>query len=195
MEAGVSLREQKRSETSRRITRCAQQLTDEHGLDGFTMDDLTNAADVSRRTLFNYFPSKLDAVLGETPEIPESTVEVFRSGGPHGNLVDDLAEIARIALADKEAERSTIQRARRLFTTNSRLMAAAHERFETITEELAALVIEREGGDFGVDKARLLLRLLLAMFDCALFDLLDGDDRTLVEIFDDQLRDARTLFG
>ena len=69
-ESAISLREQKRWETSRRITLCAQRLTDAHGIDGFTMDELADAAEVSRRTLFNYFPSKTDAVLGEAPGDP-----------------------------------------------------------------------------------------------------------------------------
>ena len=40
------------------------QLTQGRGLDGWTMEDLAGAAEVSRRTLFNYFSSKVDAVLG-----------------------------------------------------------------------------------------------------------------------------------
>ena len=55
---------QRKLVTSERITLCAQVLADEHGLDGFTMDELATAADVSRRTLFNHFPGKVDAVLG-----------------------------------------------------------------------------------------------------------------------------------
>ena len=43
-ESATSLREQKRWDTSRRITLCALRLTDQHGLDGFTMDDLAEAA-------------------------------------------------------------------------------------------------------------------------------------------------------
>ena len=66
-ESATGLRELKKVETTRRITLCAQRLTDERGLDGFTMDDLAEAAEVSRRTLFNYFPGKVDAVLGAAP--------------------------------------------------------------------------------------------------------------------------------
>ena len=125
-----SLREQKRWETSQRITRCAKVLTDEHGLDGFTMEDLADAAEVSRRTLFNYFPSKLDAVLGEHPEISPSVLATFHAGGPHGDLVDDLAVLARATLAGKQADRDSIELTRRVMTANPRLLAAAHERFE-----------------------------------------------------------------
>jgi AcrR family transcriptional regulator len=195
-ESAISLREQKRWDTSLRITRCAKVLTDENGLDGFTMEDLADAAEVSRRTLFNYFPSKLDAVLGEHPEISPSVLATFIAGGPHGNLADDLAELARAALAGKQADRDTVELTRRVMTANPRLLAAAHERFESITEEFTALLVEREGADFTPARARLILRLFVALFDCSLGDLLDdAETRTLDEIFVDQFQYARDFFA
>jgi AcrR family transcriptional regulator len=194
--ASTSLREQKRWQTSHRITVCAQQLSDAHGIDGFTMDELAESADVSRRTLFNYFPSKTDAVLGEAPDISEADLAVFTAGGPHGNLVDDVAELARIALAVKQPDRQSVELGRRVLQSNPRLLAAARERFESITEEFAALVIEREGATFEANRARLLLRMILALFDASLTELLtDEADRTLVEIFEDELVSARSLFA
>ncbi|MBZ5738248.1 TetR/AcrR family transcriptional regulator [Nocardioides mangrovi] len=193
--ATTSLREQKRWETSQRITLCAQRLTDEHGLDGFTMDDLAGAAEVSRRTLFNYFPSKLDAVLGEHPEIPPAVLATFHTGGPHGDLVEDLAELARAVLAVKQPDRGQVELVRRLMSTNPRLLVAAHERFEGITEEFTELVLEREGAGFDRARARLLLRLLLALFDTALVELLqEGETRSLDELFEVQLATTRQLF-
>ncbi len=195
-ESAMTLREQKRWETSHRITLAAQQLVDEHGLDGFTMEDLASAAEVSRRTLFNYFPSKLDAVLGESPAVPEAAVEAFRSGGPHGNLIEDLAELAKIAVETRHPGHDDIRRARRLLSHEPRLFAAAHHRFETITIEFTELVIEREGADFGADRARLLLRLLLALFDVSLDCLVDDPrNRPLVSFFDEQLAAARELLA
>src|SRR6478609_9557324 len=98
-ESAIGLREQKRWETSHRIAMCAQRLTDEHGLDGFTMDELADAAEVSRRTLFNYFPSKLDAVLGELPAVPPAALATFHAGGPHGSLIEDLGALAMAILS------------------------------------------------------------------------------------------------
>lgn len=195
-ESATSLREQKRWETSQRISRRALELTDQRGLDGFTMDELAEAAEVSRRTLFNYFPSKLDAVLGEHPEVTPTVLATFHAGGPHGQLVDDLAELARAALSVKQTDRSVIELARRVMADNPRLLAAAHERFEAMTEEFTASVVEREGTGFDLSQARLLLRLLLALLDSALAELLrEGESRALVEIFDSQLRHAHQLFA
>ncbi len=195
-ESATSLREQKRWETSRRITLCALRLTDQHGLDGFTMEELAEAAEVSRRTLFNYFPSKVDAVLGEHRELPEEALAEFRGGGPHGNLLEDLAELTRVVLADTPPDRETFELVRRVLIAHSRLHAAAHQRFENITDECAARVSEREGEQFGAEHSRLLIRLLIALFDAALdLYVAEGETRTLVEIFDEQLRSARALFA
>lgn len=175
---------------------CAQELAFEQGLDGFTMDDLAAAAEVSRRTLFNYYPGKIDAVLGEHPEISPADLAVFRTGGPHGRLLDDVAELARAALAVKQTDRASIERSRRLLRSEPRLLAAAHEWFEAVTDEFAGLVLEREGTEFGTDRARLLLRLLLTLFDAALDVLVEEDvERTLVEAFDEELSRARELFS
>jgi AcrR family transcriptional regulator len=190
----MSLREQKKVATAHRITRAAQLLAEQHGLDGFTMEELADAAEVSRRTLFNYFASKTDAVLGPEPEVPEPDVAAFRAGGPHGNLIDDLAELARTALSTKQLDRTTVERARRLLVSEPRLLAAAHHRFEAITADFTDLVLEREGAGFDPGRARLLLRVVLALFDVALDAFIAGD-RTLVEAFDDQLAAARELLS
>jgi AcrR family transcriptional regulator len=195
-ESATSLREQKRWQTSRRITLCALRLTAEHGLDGYTVEDLADAAEVSRRTLFNYFPSKVDAVLGEHPDLPPDALVTFLAGGPHGNLLEDVAELARAALAATPPDRETAELGRRVLLAHSRLLTAAHERFQDITQDLAAYVTEREGAEYGAERARLLLRLVLTLFDSALDVFVEeGETRSLVEIFDEQLRAARALFA
>ena len=100
--------------TSDRITVCAQKLTDERGLDGFTMDDLAEAAEVSRRTLFNYFPGKIDAVLGVFPVLDQQAVAVFCAGGPHQDLVQDLRALVLPLLRTEMMEREILGRGRRI---------------------------------------------------------------------------------
>jgi AcrR family transcriptional regulator len=193
-ESATGLREQKRWETSHRIARCAQQLTDVHGLDGFTMDELADAADVSRRTLFNYYPSKLDAVLGAMPELPPAALATFHAGGPHGSLVEDLGTLAKALLAVKEPDREAMVLSRRVLSGSPRVLAAAHQRFEQITEDFVALILEREGADFDLGRARLAVRILGTLFDSALTTFIAGDERPVDVLFDHYLNETRALF-
>jgi len=193
----ATTRERRRQETTHRISLCAQRLTDERGLDGFTMEDLADAAEVSRRTLFNYFPSKIDAVLGHTPEIPAADLETFLAGGPHGHLVDDLGVLAVALLDNKSLTREDLELGHRLFTTTPRLILAAHQRFEIVTAEFVELILSREGPEFGPARARLLIRLLVALFDACLttFSADDDEEHLMADLFADNLRTARDLLA
>jgi AcrR family transcriptional regulator len=66
----MALRESKKQATTRRIKVAARELFLEHGFEATTMDQVAMAADVSRASLFNYFPGKaaLLEALGEDLE-------------------------------------------------------------------------------------------------------------------------------
>jgi len=42
-------------------------LVEAHGIDNTTVEDICQAADISRRTFFNYMDSKGHAILGAFP--------------------------------------------------------------------------------------------------------------------------------
>ncbi|WP_265442921.1 helix-turn-helix domain-containing protein [Flexivirga meconopsidis] len=81
----------KRMRTAYRITRAAQRLAVEKGYDEFTLDELAQRAEVSRRTLFNYFDGKLEATIGAGPWVDQDDIDRYLDGGPTGESVDDLA--------------------------------------------------------------------------------------------------------
>jgi AcrR family transcriptional regulator len=194
-ESATTTREARRLRTERRISRCAQQLTEERGLDGFTLDELAERAEVSRRTLFNYFPSKLDAVLGPAPDVSEELRSTFLAGGPTGDLVDDLSALADGILEAHDVEREDLERAKRVIVGEPRLVVIAHDRFESVLGTFTDLIVEREGDRIDPASAKLLIRLLVALFECAMSAFVAGDERPIPELFDENLRIARTLLA
>lgn len=190
----LSPREAKRYETARRLQRCALQLTVERGYDGWTMDDLASAADVSRRTVFNYFEGKAQCVLGPEAELPPEMIAAFVAGGPTGDLVDDLVHLAQCATEDGSGDLDALPAIREAIITDPRLLALVHERFETITAMLAGCLREREGDAFPDSHARLLLHLLLIYLDAAVERAATDATRSFPELIAATVDDVRSLF-
>lgn len=72
------MRDRKRAQTHRRIHDAAVELALRDGLAAATVSDIAERAGISRRTFFNYYASKEDAVLGvHEPQIPPSALEAF----------------------------------------------------------------------------------------------------------------------
>lgn len=86
--AGVGLREQKRIETRYNIEDSATRLVDERGFSDVTVEQICEAAGISRRTFFNYFESKDDAILGTSVGSFTDEHRDFLINTPTTNMVD-----------------------------------------------------------------------------------------------------------
>jgi AcrR family transcriptional regulator len=61
--AGMGLRERKKFKTQETIQRKALQIFKERGYENTTIDQIAEAAEISRGTFFHYFPTKADILL------------------------------------------------------------------------------------------------------------------------------------
>jgi AcrR family transcriptional regulator len=189
-----SIREVRRRETSRRISHCARVLTDDHGIDGFTMADLAAAAEVSRRTLFNYFPGKDNAVLGERPPPNEALLATFKQGGPTGDLVDDLVALVVAVLDTADFDRDEVALLHRVMHDNPRLIAVTKDHFESSGEMIRAAIEEREGAGYDDTRARVLFRVIASLVEVSLHHYLEHPDENLTDLFKKAIGALRSAF-
>ncbi|MBG0738379.1 TetR family transcriptional regulator [Paeniglutamicibacter antarcticus] len=71
----VSRRELNKAATREAIAAAALELLRANGMNGFTADDVANAAGVSRRTFFNYFSSPEAAIASFTQKYLDTVIE------------------------------------------------------------------------------------------------------------------------
>lgn len=124
-----SLRERKRRATMVAIEDAATSLVLEHGYDAVTVDQICAAAEVSKRTFFNYVASKEAAVIGTTPEdVPDAARAEFLAGAdpdvPRALLTLFLSAFAAVRTADDAQTAVLLQRRRAIFREHPDLAAA-----------------------------------------------------------------------
>lgn len=83
----TGLRERKKRQTREAIAQAAADLFAQRGFDAVTVEDVAQAADVSRQTVFNYFPSKEQMLFDRDAEIERALVTAVRDRGPDTSLV------------------------------------------------------------------------------------------------------------
>ena len=134
----------------RRMIVEARRTTVEHGLHGFTIEQLCETVGVSRRTFFNHFGSKDDAVLGIELNADVEAIDAYAAGGIVPGELDPLGSI--VALASDQFGRVGFVRAdeammRRVFEREPALVA----RFLSATDVQLARVTVAVRRRFGWD--------------------------------------------
>lgn len=184
----------KRRETAHRITREARRLCADRGFDEFTLDELASAAEVSRRTLFNYFDGKMEAVLGLPPASVLPLLEKFCAGGPTGDLYDDACRVGRDLLEDKGMTRDEWATMHLALERNPKLLAATATTFRGVCEDLLVLIAQRENEPADSPRVVIALTAIGALFEATVRTFIDPSNRRpMGDIFDSYQAALRDL--
>jgi AcrR family transcriptional regulator len=145
----LGLRARKKLATRQLIAETARSLFAERGFDGVTVAEIARAADVSEKTVFNYFPTKEDLVYWQL-EAFEAEILGAVSGRAPGESA--LAAFRRFVLAQRglivekdPAAREELLRLTRVIAESPALIAREQQIFGRFTASLAALLAEETG--------------------------------------------------
>jgi AcrR family transcriptional regulator len=106
-QAPASLRERKKLATRHELRRVTLRLVAERGFSNVTVEEIAEAANVSPRTFFNYFPSKEAALFGANPELAAATRDAIEHQSPGEPVVTVLRSVMTAqarTVADEFAE-------------------------------------------------------------------------------------------
>jgi AcrR family transcriptional regulator len=86
--ASTSLRERKKRQTRQAIADAAAALFAERGFDAVTVDEIAQAANVSRQTVFNYFGSKEEMLFDRDAAVEAALLTALRDREPGTTVLD-----------------------------------------------------------------------------------------------------------
>jgi AcrR family transcriptional regulator len=139
MSTQPGLRERKKQRTRETIARAARELFAERGYHATTLPDIAEAADVSTRTIFAYFPSKEDILFSDFALMKDALARAL-SDRPDGQ--DALETVRTFILSLHKFEESELDERLRLCiksdeTLRSHLRARIAQLEEMIAPEIA----------------------------------------------------------
>lgn len=143
--AAPGLRERKKIETRRRIRHAALDLAMEHGLEQLTVEMIAERVDLSRRTFFNYFATKEDALVTDSAGLAERIRPLLDARPADEPMLHSL----RVILTENDlfqligADRARSRARQTLVWEHPLLLARQLASDARATRELAGVIAER----------------------------------------------------
>ena len=164
VDAAASLRERKKARTREAIINAALDLFERDGYDNTTIEDIAAAAEVSPRTFFRYFESKLDLVMTRTDSHSDDFGPLLAARPAGEGLLEALREIL-LSQLDAQMEDPLVLREFQVMLSTPSLRNLAREHFY---EEEAGLV-QGVAAHLGLDEDDLSAHVIGSMIAGALW--------------------------
>lgn len=163
------LRERKKARTREAILDAALDLFDRHGFEATTVEDIAAAADVSPRTFFRYFDSKLDVVMARNVDEGDDLEASVAARPAHESPVEAVHQVIRDKLvAMLEGDDAPLREMRVTLSAPS-LRSICIERFHEHIDGLSAVFATR----LGLDRHALEPHILAGMISATLMAVMD----------------------
>ena len=167
----TGLRERKKRETREAITRAALELFVERGYDETTLAEIADAAGVSTRTIFAYFPGKEDILFSRVQTTLDALAEALADRPAD---TDALTALREFILSSAHEKTELDQKLGQVCSADSTLSSHKRARIGQLQEVLAAAIAD----DLGVGPDDLRPQVAAASLTAA-FDVLERQDRGL----------------
>jgi AcrR family transcriptional regulator len=179
------LRERKKRQTRETIAQAAMGLFLARGFDEVTVADVARAADVSEKTVFNYFPAKEDLVLHGGEERRAVLIEAIRARPAGTSIVEPFraATLAFIDRVERDPVESIVGVPRLVAQSRSlrdRLLLGWEQEAAALNPVVAAEARAADGDLVPAVVARTLAWTHRLIFRAAFTRLLDGEDQRAV---------------
>jgi len=136
-------RDRKKQQTRAALIDAALRLVAERGLDRVTVEDISEAADVSARTFFNYFASKDDVLIGDQFVDNTGALQRFLSMDPAVPVLDALLISIGPSLDEMQADREKWFLRMRVMKEHPALIASLLARGAKAERDLVVAIAQR----------------------------------------------------
>jgi AcrR family transcriptional regulator len=147
------LRERKKAQTRELIAETARGLFAERGFEHVSVAEIARVADVSEKTVFNYFPTKEDLFYWRMEEFEKELLDAIRQRAPGESFLAAFGRFVlqrRGLLAEQDPPAAEyLARLTRMITESPALLAREAQVFDRYTASLATLMAEET--DAGAD--------------------------------------------
>ena len=133
------LRERKKQKTRDTISTVALELFAERGYEQTTIAEIADAAEVSPRTIFAYFPSKEDILFCDLPDTQERLARALRERPEGVTAIDALRDFIAGSLLNPDPNQLL---RKRILASEQTLMRAERARFAPFEQLMTEAIAE-----------------------------------------------------